>query len=283
MILVFGATGTVGGEVARQLIARGERPRLLVRDPAKAHAFDGSAEIMRGDFNDPQSLAAALTGVEKAFLVTGTHGGVDPALEFNAIDAAKASGVAHLVKLSVVGVNAPIDTFARLHARCEAHLQESGISWTMVRPHYFMSNVRYWSETIRSQGAVYYPTAEGRWAAVDPADIAAVAVAALTSPGHSGKTYSVSGPESLSAAQYVERLSAAIGKPIRFVNVPLEVVRDNLLKGGMPAVHADALMDLLAAMKDGRLDFVDDGVHQATGRSAKSFDDWARCNAAAFR
>jgi (4-alkanoyl-5-oxo-2,5-dihydrofuran-3-yl)methyl phosphate reductase len=283
MILVFGATGMVGGEVARQLIAIGQTPRLLVRDPAKARAFAGRAEIVQGDLADARSLPAALKGIDSVFLLTGTHGGVDPQLEANAIDAAKAAGVARVVKLSVVGADNPFDTFGRLHAELEARLRQSGLAWTMLRPHFFMSNMLRWAGTIRSDGAVYYPTAQGRWCAIDPADIAAVAVTALTEPGHAGRAYTLSGPESLSAGEYVEKLSAAIGKPIRFINVPLQAVRDGLRQGGMPDLHADPLIDLLGAMKANKLDFVSDGVAAALGRNASGFDAWADRNAAAFR
>jgi uncharacterized protein YbjT (DUF2867 family) len=146
-----------------------------------------------------------------------------------------------------------------------------------------MSNMLRWTDTIRSQGAVYYPTDEARWAAIDPRDIAAVAVTALTEPGHAGRSYTLSGPEGLTAAQYVERLAAATGRPIKFVNVPLEAVRSGLRQSGMPDLHADPLMDLLGAMKANRLDFVSDGVAAVTGRKATGFHAWATENAAAFR
>ncbi len=239
---------------------------------------------MEGDLASPQSLATAMKGVGKLYLVSGTHGGIDPELEGNAIVAAKAQGVKHVVKLSVVGAEAPFDTFGKLHAGSEARLRESGLAWTMIRPHYFMTNILRSADTIRSQGAFYQPTGEGRYAAVDPLDIAAVAVKALTEPGHENRAYTLSGPEALSAAQYAAKLSGAIGKPVRFVDVPPEAARAGLLKsGGMPSVHVEALMDLLAVMKAGKLDVVADGVSEVTGRAATSFDDWARRNAAAFQ
>jgi uncharacterized protein YbjT (DUF2867 family) len=191
--------------------------------------------------------------------------------------------VKHVVKLSVVAAEAPIDVFGKLHAESEARLRESGVAWTMLRPHYFMSNTLRWADTIHAQGAFYYPTADGRWAAIDPSDIAAVAVKALTEPGHTGKAYTLSGPEALSAAEYADQLSAAIGKPVKFVNVPIEAVRVGLLKSGMPPVHADALIDLLGAMKAGKLDQVSDDVLRVTGRKPASFGDWAHRNADAFR
>jgi (4-alkanoyl-5-oxo-2,5-dihydrofuran-3-yl)methyl phosphate reductase len=281
MILVLGSTGTTGGEVARQLIQGGRRPRLLVRKLAKAAAFEGKTEILQGDLTNPESLEPAMKGVDKLYLVSEAASGPD--LEFNAIDAAKKAGVKHVVKLSVTGVENPFEIFAEWHGQVEERLRDSGMAWTMLRPQHFMSNTFNWAQTIKTQGAFYQPTGEGRWAAVDPADIGAAAVKALTEPGHEGQAYTLSGPESLSAAQYAEKLSAAIGKPVRFVDIPLEAMRDSLLKSGMSTVLADALVSLMRATKDGKLDAVADGVLRATGRPPASFDDWARRHATAFQ
>ena len=281
MILVFGSTGTVGGEVARQLIAAGEKPRLLVRSKAKAKAFEGKAEIVEGDLDRPETLAPAMSGVDKVFLVvTGTNG---PELEIKAIDAAKKAGVKHIVKLSVIGADQPGLTLAKWHAQGEKHLVESGLAWTMIRPGNFNTNTLGWASTIKAQGAFYQPTAEGKWASIDPADIAAVAVKALTTPGHEKKAYTLTGPESLSAAQYASKLESAIGKPVKFVDVPPAAAEDAMSKMGMPKAYVDALLELMAAMKAGKADVVTEDVQKVLGRKATSFDDWAKKNAAAFK
>lgn len=278
MILVLGATGTTGGEVARQLIAAGVKPRLLVRDPKKARAFEGKADIVPGDMERPER---ALAGIEKLYLVSA---GVDgQALERKTIDAARKAGVRHVVKLSVIGADQPAFSFSRWHAQTEEHLRASGLAWTMLRPGNFMSNALGWAQTIRSQGAFYQPTGKGRWAAIDPMDIGAVAVKALTGTGHEGKAYAITGPESLDAAGYAAKLAAAIGKPVKFVDVPPEAARDSMAKAGMPGPYVDALLELLAAMKAGKTDGVTKTVAEVLGRPATPFDDWARRNAAAFR
>ncbi len=281
MILVLGATGTTGGEVARQLIAAGQKPRLLVRSKAKAASFEGKAEIVEGALENAGALANAVSGIEKLFLVTAGLDG--PTLEASAIDAAKKAGVKHIVKLSVIGAEAPMLTFAKWHAGTEKHLKASGVAWTMLRPGNFNTNALGWAATIKSQGAFYQPTAEGRWASVDPVDIGAVAVKALTSPGHEGKAYTLTGPESLSAAGYAQKISAAIGKPVKFVDVPPEAAKDGMLKSGMPAGYVDALLDLLAAMKANKADFVAKDTEAVLGRKAASFDAWIARHAAAFR
>ena len=280
MILVFGSTGTTGGEVARNLIASGIKPRLLVRNPDKAREFQGKAELVQGDLERPDSLAAAMKGIERMFLVSAGLHGTD--LEIGAIDAAKKAGVEHVVKLSVIGAESPTLTFSKWHAKAEKHLMSSGLKWTMVRPGSFMSNALMWAETIRSQGAFYQPTGEGRWAAVDPADIGAVAAKTLTAAGHESKGYTLTGPESLSGAQYAAKLSSVLGEPVKFVDVPLEAARDQILRTGIPPAYVDAILDLFAAMRSGKADVVTETIEKLTGRKPGTFEAWVRRNKAAF-
>jgi uncharacterized protein YbjT (DUF2867 family) len=280
VILVLGATGTTGGEVARRLIAAGQKPRLLVRSPEKAQTFRGRAEIVQGDLGRPDSLRVAMQGVDKVYLVSaGVEG---PALEAKAIDAAKQAGVKHVVKLSVFGADQPVLIFSKWHAQAERHLMGTGLQWTMLRPANFMTNALTWAPTIKAQGACYQPTGEGRWAAIDSADIGAVAVNALTTSGHEGKGYTLTGPESMSAAQYAAKLSSVLGKPVKFVDVPPETAKENMLKMGIPPAYVDALLDLFAFMKAGKANVVTDTVEKVTGRKAATFEAWARRNIAAF-
>jgi uncharacterized protein YbjT (DUF2867 family) len=281
MILVLGATGTTGGEVARQLIAAGHKPRLLLRTPSKGRQFEGKADLVEGDLDRPESLPRAFEGVEKLFLVSAGLNG--PELEGNAIAQAAKSGVEHVVKLSVITAEQPRVTFAKWHAASEKRLRDSGLAWTMLRPGNFMTNSFMWADTIRSQGAFYQPSGTGKWASIDPVDIGAVAVKALTSPGYAGKSFTLTGPESLDGAGYARLFSTVLGKPISFVDVPPEAARDGLLKSGMPAGYVDAILELMAKMKDGSLDLVTNGVEQALGRPPGSFEAWARRNAAAFK
>ena len=139
-----------------------------------------------------------MRGVEKVFVVAVGLNQVE--LEANVVDAAKRAGVTHVVKLSVIGAESPQIEFARWHARAEQKLMASGLAWTMVRPGNFMTNSLGWADTIEAQGAFYQPTGTGRWASIDPADIGAVAVAALTQPGHEGKAYTITGSDPMDGA-----------------------------------------------------------------------------------
>ena len=281
MILVLGATGNIGGEVARQLIGAGERPRLLVRNLDKARAFADTADLVRGDLDDVASLRAAMHGVDKVFMIsTGTNA---VALEGNVVDAAVAEGVKHVVKLSVISAEAPAITFARWHSAAEQKLKASGLAWTMLRPGNFMTNALGWAPTIKADGNIYQPTGTGTWAAIDPADIGAVAVRALTSAGHEGKEYTLTGPEAFDGAGYAAILARVLGKPVTFVDVPPDAAKQAMLGSGMPADYVDALLDLLAAMKAGYTGAVTDTVTQVLGRPAKTFESWAKEHAGAFR
>ena len=266
--------------MARQLIAAGHHPRLLVRDPAKATAFSKGADLATGDLDDATSLRAAMHGIEKVYLVSAGSDLV--AREARVVDAAAAAGVKHIVKLSVVTADSPAITFARWHGESEKRIVASGLAWTMLRPGNFMSNALGWAPTIKSQGAFYQPTATGRWAAIDPADIGAVAVHALTTSGHEGKGYTLTGPESLDAAGYAAILSKVLGKPVNFVDVPPDAARDGMLQSGIPADYVSALLDLLAAMKAGHTDAVTDGVKQVLGRNPVTFESWAQRHKSAF-
>jgi uncharacterized protein YbjT (DUF2867 family) len=284
MILVTGATGRVGGEVVRQLLATGKSVRALVRDAAAATAkLPVGVEIAQGDFEHPETLEAAMQGVDKVYLlVPGTP--ELPRQERAAIEAAQRAGVNHVVKHSVIGARDPAIALAKLHRASEAQLEFSGLAWTFVRPGSFMTNALGWAMSIKAQGGVFQPLGDGRVAMVDPRDIAAVAVTALTEPGHEGKAYEVTGPEALSMTEHVKLLSDAIGKPIRYVDVPETAAREMMLdRLRMPRPVVEALLEVLAQIKAGKAARVSEDVERVTGRPPRRFEAWAAENAAAFR
>ena len=279
-ILVLGATGVTGGQVARQLIEAGYKPRLLVRTRAKAVAFENKATIFEGDLDNDAQVASAVAGIEKLYLVSaGLPGRFQ---EVRVIDAAKRAGVRHVVKLSVLTADQPEVTYAHWHAGTEKHLRDSGMAWTMLRPAHFQSNALFWADTIKSQSVFYQATGEGKWAAVDPKDIGAVAVKALTTTGHEGKAYALTGPESTNAAGYAAILANALERPLSFVDVPAEQMKSNLVGYGLPEEYVDAAMELMAATKANDWDQVSPDVKAVLGRPAGTFDEWAKRHAAAF-
>jgi uncharacterized protein YbjT (DUF2867 family) len=223
-ILVTGATGTVGSEVVKQLVELGSRVRVLTREPEKAKKFGKSVEVIKGDMEKPETLSLACAGVDKVFVLSNYP--VIAVAEGNAYVAAKAAGVKHIVKLSGRHVNSDFfsgTALAKWHTESEQRLQSLGIPWTILRPGSFASNFLLWFD--RQNSAIFLPVGEGKDSFIDPRDIAACAAKLLTTSGHDGRIYEITGSEHLSFAQLTERISAAIGKQVSYQNIPEEAMR----------------------------------------------------------
>lgn len=283
MILITSAPGNNANAVIRELTTAGVRVRALLRNPNSAGEIKGPlVEVAVGDFLNPASLDAALRGVEKAFLIPPT----DPRsveMQANFIRAAKRAGTRHVVKLSVNGadVNSPVRV-ARWHAEGEKELEASGIPFTHLRPNAFMQNFLGLAPTIVSQGEFYQPAADGKVSHIDVRDIAAVAAKALTEDGHQGKTYVITGPEALSYDDVARKLSTALGRPVKYVNITPEDFKKSLLGWGIPEYMADGLNEFFAAIRAGYLAVVTNTVEEVAKRKPISFDDFVRDFADAF-
>jgi uncharacterized protein YbjT (DUF2867 family) len=283
MILVTGATGNNGTEIVKRLVEAGAPVRAMVRDRGRAGAVAlPNVEVVEGDFDRPETLLGALAGVERAFLLTNSSERAE-AQQVGFVDAARRSGVSHVVKLSQLGAEAgsPV-RFLRYHAAAEAALRASGIAYTLLRPNLYMQGLLNFRSTIASQGAFYAAAGDARVSAVDVRDIAAAAVAALTGPGHEGKTYELTGPRALTHAEMAEHLSEALGRPVAFVDIPPEAMRDALLGVGFPPWQADGLVEDYAHYRRGEAEAVASGVRDATGEAPRSFEEFARDYAAVF-
>jgi uncharacterized protein YbjT (DUF2867 family) len=286
MILVTGATGNIGSVLTQTLVGAGHKVRALTRDVARASApLNSDASLVQGDLTRPETLSAALTGVEKAFFVANA-GPRLAEVGGNFFDAARAAGVRYVVAVSSAtsAIDPPV-AIGRWHFALEERLKASGLSWTMLRPGPFASNTLHWAQMIRTQGVVFAPSGTATCAPIDPRDIAGVAFVALTSTGHEGKTYLLTGSELLNAREQVEKIGKALGTTIRFVEVPDERARAGMLGSGIPEIVADAILELVragraSARAGGR--FRTATVREVTGREAGSYDDWLRDNVAAF-
>ncbi len=285
MILVTGATGLNGKELLRVLSASGVAVRALVRNPAKAEAIAAlpNVEIVQGDMAHPETLAAGLRGVDRAMLISSS----DPMMldvQTNFIDAAKQAGVKHVVKLS--GIMPELDSafrFARMHGEIEKRLEASGMAFTHLRAGEFMPAYFRQVPNITAKGAMFLPMEDARIASIDVGDIAEIAAKVLTGAGHEGKTYPLTGPQALTMTEVAEKLSAATGKTIRYVNVPPEAARQAQLAAGMPPYLADALFELFAERRNGKEAKVWPDAERLLDRRPTSFDEFAKRNATVFR
>ena len=285
MILVTGATGLNGSELVRRLSAKGIISRALVRNLAKAQPLTAlpNVEVVEGDMARPDSLTDALRGVERAMLISSS----DPTMletQSSFIDAARKAVVKHVVKLS--GIIPEIDSpfrFARMHAEIEKRLEESGLAYTHLRAGEFMPSYFRQVPSIVARGILALPMANASIASIDIGDIAEVAIIVLTTSGHEGKTYPITGPEALTMEEVAEKLSAATGKSIRYVDVPPDDARKARLAAGMPPYLAEGLDELFAERRKGKESRVWPTIEEVFGWRPTSFDTFASRNAAIFR
>lgn len=283
MILVTGATGSNGSEIVKLLTAQNVPVRAMVRDRNRAGEIAlPNVEVVEADFDHPEMLLSALSGVDRAFLVTSSSEHAE-AQQLAFVDAAKQSGIAHLVKLSQFAANAnsPV-RFLRYHAVVEAAIQATGMAYTFLRPNLFMQGLLNFKSTIATQNAFYAAIGDAKVSVIDVRDIATVAVAVLTGTGHEGKTYDLTGPQALMHTEMAAYLSDATGRQIAFVDIPPDTMRDALLGVGVPAWQVEGLIEDYAHYRRGEASVIASGVQDTTGKAPRSFATFAHDYAPMF-
>jgi uncharacterized protein YbjT (DUF2867 family) len=283
MILVTGATGHVGSELVRLLADQGAPARALVHSPDKATPIQRlGLETALGDYEQPDTLDVAMKGCDQLFLLSPPTPR-QPQQERHVIEAARRAGVGHVVKQSVpwAGVDAPL-VFSRWHGQVEEDLARSGLAYTLLRPSSFMQNFLMSAQQVADQGVLYGMFGEGRVAFIDARDIAAVAAELLTNPGHHGASYTLTGPEALSAAEVAERLAAATGRQVRSVDLGADAFRQALAGAGMPGWLVDGVVEGNTMLAAGHGATVTDEVARLTGRPPRTFAQFAADHRVAF-
>jgi (4-alkanoyl-5-oxo-2,5-dihydrofuran-3-yl)methyl phosphate reductase len=270
--LITGATGNIGGRVVERLLARGERPRVYVRDIHKARSrFGDRVDVAVGDLADAAALARALAGIDVLFLVNS-----GPGLEVRdeaAANVARASGVKRLVKLSSFDAEVQVGTGV-WHARGEAAIEALGIPFVFVRPTGFMDNALFWAHGIKTHGVVRSATGDGRIPFIHSDDIADVATRALDAPDLLGRRLPITGPEALSYADMTAKIAAAIGRPLRHEAASEADVSRFQAGLGEPPAMIEAHLSIYRAIREGRLATVTHEVERILGRPAIHFDRW---------
>ncbi|MEV7727342.1 NAD(P)H-binding protein [Streptomyces sp. NPDC087917] len=278
MILVTGATGTIGREVVR-LLPPDLAVRVMAREPARVVGASANAEVVYGDYGDPRAVAQAMIGVSALFLVTNRVEEDDGRI----IRTARSAGVRHVVKLSAASVadSGARDLITHWQRANEELLRASGMTWTLLRPRSFMSNVLSWAASVRTDGVVRALYGSSANACVAPRDVAEVAVRALTEQGHAGRIHTLTGPEALTAIGQTAELAALLGRSIRFEEAPPGQARD-ALRRRYPEPVVEALMASARRQLEGAKAGVEETVMALTGRPATSFRTWAQGNIATF-
>jgi uncharacterized protein YbjT (DUF2867 family) len=276
MILVTGATGNVGEEVVRALTEAGHQVRALVRRPNQSLLPLGVEKVV-GDLNRPETLSAALVGVQGVFLLSGYQD--IPGL----LAQMRRAGVKQVVLLSsgCVVSGSMSNAIARYNILSEAAVRESGVPWTILHPSGFMSNALRWMPQLRTSDVVRAPWSDVRIAAIDPFDIAAVAAVALTASGHEGQSYRLTGPESLLPADEVRVLAKVLGRDLRFEGQSDAEARAEMSRT-MPAEYVEAFFRFFS---EGEYDDsqVLPTVENLTGKRPRTFEQWVLAHAEAFK
>jgi len=283
VILVTGATGTVGRQVAAALAHAGARVRAAVRNPADADDLrQAGAEVVAFDFSDTASVRAAVDGVGRIFLLTPFVQDSRP-LVAAVVSAAKEAGVKTIVRMSALGADPNSDfALAADHGQAETLVKDSGLGWTVLQPTFFMDNVvTYGGATIAAEGALYGAAGEGRAAYVSTADIAEVAAAILQSPGeHRGQTYVITGAKAFADDEVATAVSDALGKPVRSIALTPEQQREGLLGMGTPGWMVDALVGLEGVKRNGWAAATTSVIADVLGRAPESLPAFLQRNRA---
>jgi uncharacterized protein YbjT (DUF2867 family) len=278
-VLVTGATGKIGSRLVPRLAAREDiAVRVLARNAAKAAPLISSgAELAVGTLEDGQAVRAAIAGIDTLVLITAASplaAGQASAL----LAAAKEACVRKIVRISVfkAAVDGPTD-ITRQHGRTDSEIQASGLTYTILRPPFFMQNICFMTaRTIANAGQLCFGAGDGKLAMIDLRDIVDCAEQSVVSDAHDNQVFTLTGPESISFHDIASRLTDILNRPVHYVPVPPEAVEQSIRAMGMGEWYARAMRDFCRAYSENWGDLTTDSVARITGRSPRSFDVFAR-------
>jgi uncharacterized protein YbjT (DUF2867 family) len=278
-ILVTGATGTVGTEILDQLKNKANvRACYHSRKPD----VDG-VEWVELDYSKPKTIEAAFKNIDRAFLLTPFS---DKTVEFVKIlvKYAKKANVNNIVRSSAMGADkdAP-HNIGRWHWQAEQLVKESGISYTIIRPAFFMQNfINSYGKSIREQNSIYSSAGNGKAGFIDARDVALVAVGVLTGKGHENKIYELTGPEAISYAETAGILTEVLGRKIDYIDLTEENARKSFEKSGLPEWMIEAFLGLNNFIKNGYAATLTHDVEKVIGKKPRTFKQFVKDYASAF-
>lgn len=277
-ILVTGATGNTAGQVIAQLRAKGAAIRALVRDAAKAKPLaDNGVDLVVGDFDNPDALTRAATGVAAVYLVTPAHPDAPAMVDRFLAAVAKTGGRPRIVRLSAIkgSPKGPTDN-TRTHGLADRAIQDSGLPYVILRPNFFMQNLFGSAESIMKSGMMFQGGGEGRLGIIDVRDIADAVTATLLDPAWDRGILELTGPASISFADIARELGAALGREVKYMPIAPEQVGDAIRQMGWGDWIAGVMTDYMRAYTAGWGDFTTTYVEKITGHKPRSFADFAR-------
>ncbi|MCB5909282.1 SDR family oxidoreductase [Streptomyces pinistramenti] len=283
MILTTGATGRIGAEAVRLLVGKGLPARALIRDATRVPQ-DGSwggVEIAVGDFDQPDTLDAAMTGVGTLLVISPSV----PAQEIAVIDSAVRQDVKHVIKITnhKATEDSPVDR-RRDHARIEAHLKANGLTYTLLAPNLLMQNLFLVAPMIKQTHGFVMSAGDGRFGMIDSRDVSAAAAAVAAAPaGHEGRTYLLTGPELVTYADVAAELTRALGQEIEYRRVTPDQHREGMIQAGLPEPVAASNAQVFGLIAEGDAAWLSDDVASLTGHSPRSLRTFVTDHVAAFQ
>ena len=283
MILVTAATGMVGGAVLRELVERNAGGvRAVYRDPKDLAKLPAGVEPVQADFSDSASLSRALRAVDSAFLACAPVPQLVE-LESSFLNACKTAGTAHVVLLSAMGAGDFPKSFPSWHRKVEDYARSQGIPCSILRPNGFMQNIgAVFTATIKSQDAIYDGLGDARISYIDVRDIAAATANLLTSNQARGSVYELHGPEALSDFDLAERISKVAGRPIRYIPISLEQMKQGMIGAGIPEARATPIVELYELYLSGKGAGSDRQLRELIGREPRRIDGYLSEIASSF-
>jgi NAD(P)H dehydrogenase (quinone) len=276
LIAVTGATGVVGGRVARHLAEAGARQLLVVRDPSRAPRLAGAEVRQTSGYAARDEMRAALEGADTLFLVPGAEAADRVEQHKTAVDAAVDAGVRRIVYLSAIGAGPdPVWTLVREHWETEEHIRASGVVWTFPRMNLYMDFV---PSMVGADGVIRGPAGDGRVAAVLRDDVAASVAAVVTGGGHDGRSYDLTGPEAFTFAEAADLMSRLSGRRIRFHDETDEEAFASRARFGAPDWEVRGWVSSYWAIREGTLQNASSDVRKLTGREPVSLNDFLKAH-----
>jgi uncharacterized protein YbjT (DUF2867 family) len=283
MILITGASGTVGKAVLNEVARSGAKHKAMYRSANEAARAPAGTQAVVADFAKKETLAAALRDVDAVYLVCSPIPDLVQ-LESNMIDSCRTAGVKQIVLNSALGAGDCPKSFPSWHHKVEDKLKTTGISFTILRPNSFHQNVvTYFAPSIRAQGVFYSSIGNARVSFLDVRDIAVAAAKALAGGEHIGKTYELNGPEALTYGELAEKISKHAGRAVQYMDIPVQAQRKAMLEQGMPTWQVDALLDLQEYYTSGNGGAVDPLLPKLLGRPPITMDRFLAESAGEFR
>jgi uncharacterized protein YbjT (DUF2867 family) len=283
MILITGASGTVGKAVLNEVALSGAKHKAMYRSANEAARAPAGTQAVVADFAKKETFAAALRDVDAVYLVCSPIPDLVQ-LECNMIDSCRTAGVKQIVLNSALGAGDYPKSFPSWHRKVEDKLKTTGISFTILRPNSFHQNVvTYFAPSIRAQGVFYSSIGNARVSFLDVRDIAVAAAKALSGGEHIGKTYELNGPEALTYGELAEKISKHAGRAVQYMDIPVQAQRKAMLEQGMPTWQVDALLDLQEYYTSGNGGTVDALLPKLLGRPPITMDRFLVESAGEFR